>query len=446
MHVEALCTKPIKQLYFAYLVPTLIAMASNTLYCLVDVYFISKGAGSTGLAALNIVMPVFSIYSAIGLTMGVGGATVMAIAEGNKNTFLRNQAFTLSIIVMVVVGGAIALFGNLFLDQFAYMLGSSKELLIHVKEYLGPINLVAFAFVLMSASSILIRADHKPKLAMNALLVGNLSNIVFDYIFVIVLNMGLFGAGIATAIAPFLTILVIAINFMLKKNTVQFIKDFYDTSLLKRMLSNGLGSGIMELSSGIIILVFNFVILKFADDLFLAAFAIVTNIAYVCRGLINGFAQAAQPIISVNKGARQYTRVKSALRISIISSVVFSFVLFLIFLLVPSFVASFFTNGDIALLEKASQGIRFYFTSIMFTATITMIMYYFQAMEHGHMATLLAVCKGFVFVILGLWILISLLGIDGIWFSITFAEGLALVIACIFLKKVGEQYGQSDKS
>ena len=119
MNTKTLLTAPIPKLYLSYLLPTLIAMLSNSLYCLVDVYFISKGAGSVGLAALNIAMPIFTLYSAIGLLFGVGGATVMAVAEGSHHLKERNQAFTLSVACMLIIGIFISIAGTVFLEPFA---------------------------------------------------------------------------------------------------------------------------------------------------------------------------------------------------------------------------------------------------------------------------------------------------------------------------------------
>lgn len=435
MNTKHLLTAPISKLYIAYLVPTLIAMLSNSLYCLVDVYFISKGAGSVGLAALNIAMPIFTIYSAIGLTFGVGGATVMAVAEGSHHMEDRNQAFTLSVVVMLSIGVLISILGTIFLEPFAYALGSSEALLPYVKLYMGPINVSAFAFVLMYAASILIRADHAPKLAMNAMLVGNISNMVLDYVFVMVFDMGLQGAAIATCISPFLTVIGVSFHFIKKKNTVHFTKDCFHKDLFLRIFSNGLGSGIMEISAGAIILLFNVVILHLADELFLASYAIVTNIAYVCKGLLNGFAQGIQPILSANFGAGNQGRVKEALKVSIRFASCFAIIVYLIFLIWPQGIASLFANGDQDLILQSGTGIRLYFTSLLFTAIITMIMYFFQSIERGKISTMLAVLKGFVYVVIGMTALIALFGIQAIWLSVTVAELCALATALFIMKK-----------
>ena len=435
MNTKTLLTAPIPKLYLSYLLPTLIAMLSNSLYCLVDVYFISKGAGSVGLAALNIAMPIFTLYSAIGLLFGVGGATVMAVAEGSHHLKERNQAFTLSVACMLIIGIFISIAGTVFLEPFAYALGSSEALLPYVKQYMLPVNISAFAFVLMYAASILIRADHAPKLAMNAMLLGNISNMILDYVFVMLFGMGLQGAAIATCISPFLTIIGVSFHFILKKNTVHFTKDCFHKNLLKRICSNGLGSGIMEISAGAIILLFNVVILHMADELFLASYAIVTNIAYVCKGLLNGFAQGIQPIISANFGAGNRERVKEALKVCICFASAFAIIVYLIFLIFPQGVAALFANGDGELITQSATGIRLYFSSLLFTAMITMIMYYFQSIEMGKLSTMLAVLKGFVFIVVSMAILIFLFGIDAIWLSVTAAELFALMTAVMIIEK-----------
>ena len=409
----------VHRLYLHYLFPTLIAMASNSLYCLADVFFISKGAGSTGLAALNIAMPLFTLYSAIGLTFGVGGATIMSIAEGTGHMQERNQAFTCSVLGMSVIGLFIAVFGTIFAQPFAYMLGSS-----------------AMFFVINYAGSILLRNDHAPKLAMQATLCGNITNIILDYLLVMVFGMGLFGASIATALSAVLSLLFMLPHFFFKQNTVHFCKDIFSIEVWKRMLMNGAGSGVLEISAGSVVLIFNYVIVQEADQLFLAAYAIVTNIAYVTKGLLNGFAQAAQPIISTNYGARQKKRTQQAFHISLIASSLFALLLYILFLLFPNTVAAIFSDGDMQLIASAGDGIRFYFTSLFFTAIITMILYYLQAIECSRAATILALLKGFVFVIISLFIMVHLFGMNGIWFTITLAEGLAVLSGFWLLKKL----------
>lgn len=424
-----LLQEPISRLYLAYLLPTVIAMLSNSLYCLADVYFISIGSGTLGLAAVNIVMPMYTVYSCIGLLFGVGAATIIAVERGAGNDQKADQAFSLSCLALLVIGGLLTLCSLLFMEPLALLLGSSAELLPYVIEYLRPVAVFTLAFIAMYAASILIRADHAPKLVMYAMLTGNLCNIGLDYVFVVLFQWGLNGAAIATALAPFITLTIIAFHFILRHNQLHFCRVHEVGGLLKRIVSNGAGSGIMELTAGLIIFVFNAVILAVSDATFLAAYAIVANIAYVLKGLFAAFGQAAQPIMSHNYGAGQTQRVHHTFTFALVVSIGFSITVYLLFCLFHDALAAFFANGDPTVIALSAFGIMLYFTSLPFTAVNTIVMYYFQSVEQGRAAMLLAILKGSVLVLIGMGLLYLLFGDTGIWLTITFAEGISSIAA-----------------
>lgn len=429
MFTSELTTKSVNKVYLKYLIPTLLGMLSNSIYCIVDIYFVSAGSGSQGLAAMNICMPVFTILSCVGLLFGVGGATIMSISQGSGDMNTRNKAFSVSVFMMLIVGLMFSVFGVLFRKEFAYLLGSDDQLLPLVLEYLTPVMCSALPFVLMYSLSVLLRADNNPKLAMAALMVGNISNIILDYVFVSVFHMGIFGASVATSIAPVLSLIAASFHFILRKNTVHFKLRSFDPKVIGRILSVGIGSGIMELSAGAIIFMFNSAILNLGGEVYLAAYAVITNIAYVFKGLLNGFAQAAQPLISTNFGSGIIKRCSKSLRVCLIYSSVFCIVCYGIITVVPRFIVSFFSNGDTNMEAIASKGMIMYFSSLLFTGINTMLMYFFQSIEQGRKSLFLAVCKGFLFVTLGLWILTSLMGVEGVWYAVLFGEVLTFVIA-----------------
>lgn len=429
MFTSELTTKSVNKVYLKYLIPTLLGMLSNSIYCIVDIYFVSAGSGSQGLAAMNICMPVFTILSCVGLLFGVGGATIMSISQGSGDMNTRNKAFSVSVFMMLIVGLLFSVFGVLFRKEFAYLLGSDDQLLPLVLEYLTPVMCSALPFVLMYSLSVLLRADNNPKLAMAALMVGNISNIILDYVFVSVFHMEIFGASVATSIAPVLSLIAASFHFILRKNTVHFKLRSFDPKVIGRILSVGIGSGIMELSAGAIIFMFNSAILNLGGEVYLAAYAVITNIAYVFKGLLNGFAQAAQPLISTNFGSGIIKRCSKSLRVCLIYSSIFCIVCYGIITVVPGFIVSFFSNGDTNMEAIASKGMIMYFSSLLFTGINTMLMYFFQSIEQGRKSLFLAVCKGFLLVTLGLWILTSLMGVEGVWYAVLFGEVLTFVIA-----------------
>lgn len=429
LFTSELTTKSVNKVYLKYLIPTLLGMLSNSIYCIVDIYFVSAGSGSQGLAAMNICMPVFTILSCVGLLFGVGGATIMSISQGSGDMNTRNKAFSVSVFMMLIVGLLFSVFGVLFRKEFAYLLGSDDQLLPLVLEYLTPVMCSALPFVLMYSLSVLLRADNNPKLAMAALMVGNISNIILDYVFVSVFHMGIFGASVATSIAPVLSLIAASFHFILRKNTVHFKLRSFDPKVIGRILSVGIGSGIMELSAGAIIFMFNSAILNLGGEVYLAAYAVITNIAYVFKGLLNGFAQAAQPLISTNFGSGIIKRCSKSLRVCLIYSSIFCIVCYGIITVVPGFIVSFFSNGDTNMEAIASKGMIMYFSSLLFTGINTMLMYFFQSIEQGRKSLFLAVCKGFLFVTLGLWILTSFMGVEGVWYAVLFGEVLTFIIA-----------------
>ena len=429
MFTSELTTKSVNKVYLKYLIPTLLGMLSNSIYCIVDIYFVSAGSGSQGLAAMNICMPVFTILSCVGLLFGVGGATIMSISQGSGDMNTRNKAFSVSVFMMLIVGLMFSVFGVLFRKEFAYLLGSDDQLLPLVLEYLTPVMCSALPFVLMYSLSVFLRADNNPKLAMAALMVGNISNIILDYVFVSVFHMGIFGASVATSIAPVLSLIAASFHFILRKNTVHFKLRSFDPKVIGRILSVGIGSGIMELSAGAIIFMFNSAILNLGGEVYLAAYAVITNIAYVFKGLLNGFAQAAQPLISTNFGSGIIKRCSKSLRVCLIYSSIFCIVCYGIITVVPGFIVSFFSNGDTNMEAIASKGMIMYFSSLLFTGINTMLMYFFQSIEQGRKSLFLAVCKGFLFVTLGLWILTSFMGVEGVWYAVLFGEVLTFIIA-----------------
>lgn len=388
-----------------------------------------------GLAAVNIVMPMYTLYSAIGLLFGVGASTIISIERGGNHPKGADEAFTLCMGSMIVSGIILTIGSLLFLEPLAYALGASEELLPYVLEYLMPIVSGTLAFILMYACGILLRSDHAPKLAMISMLIGNISNIFLDYFFVVVLGWGLRGAAIATAFAPLITLVIASLHFF-GQPQLHLCKVHHICVLFRRMIINGAGSGILELTSGLIIFLFNAVILAVADATFLAAYAIVANIAYVLKGLFAAFGQAAQPIMSFNHGAQETKRIQEVFQFSMLVTIVAALLLYAGFLFFPRALAAIFANEDMTVTALAAHGITLYFLSMPFTGWITILMYYFQSVEYGRLSTLLAVAKGVLFVVFWLAVLFFLLQETGIWLTIPFAEASACILGWFLYRRL----------
>lgn len=419
-----------------YLLPSLLACITNSVYCLADVYFISLCGNSNGLFALNICMPLFSIYGAIGLLLAIGGASIMSIAKGQANETLMNKAYSYTMKAMIVIGLVLGIVGLIWSKDIVLLLGASSKTINDVLAYYLPIHACSIFFIFHYGGGIILRNDGAIKLAMYSGIGCNLLNIVLDYLFCIGFNWGISGAAIATSLSSVIGFIILITYLLSGKANVKYVKGFNDLSLWKRIISNGFGGGILELSVAFMTWLFNVLLLDIAGELYVSAYAIISNVAFVLKGLFQGFAQAIQPIISINYGAKQMDRVKKAIKIASLSVLIFALIAFVITIVFPSQIAAVFANGDQNLIAVASHGIRLYFPSLMASAVCAVLIVSLQSMEAGKSATLITILKGVVLVLLFLFILIKVFAVDGVWLSLPFSEYVALLICLLVIYKI----------
>ena len=413
--------------YLHYLIPTIIGSISHTIYCLADVFFVSRGVGELGLAALNVALPVFTLYTTFSMMIGVGAATTVSVCRGTGDRKGANRSFTLATVLGLGTGVTIALFGSLFLAPLSRLFGATEELLPYVTAYLRPISAMSFVYIFSSTMTVIVRADGAPRLVMLAGTVGNLANVILDYVFVMPLGWGIFGAGLATAIGPCLTVGILSLHFLRHANSVHFARRVFSLRRRGRILRNGLGSSILELSAGMVILLFNVVLLRVSGPGAVAVFSVISNIAYVGKGIFNGMAQAAQPMISVAYGAGDFQRLQKANRCALIVAGVFSLAVAGIIFLFPREILRLFLSDE-TLLTQGVPAARLYFLSFVFTAINTILMYYFQSLERPGYTMAIALLKGIVLVFAGLNVLPLFLGETGVWITLLIAEGITFLL------------------
>ena len=444
---ELLLHGDIKKTYISYLIPTITGMITNSIFCICDVMFIGLYIGAKGLAAFNVAMPIYTIYSSLGLMLGVGGAVTISVMIGRNQKEKVNKVFTTTVLLCLLVGCFMCFFGLCFPDAFAKLLGASPDLIDYVKKYLFPLQLTAIIYILNSTMQVIIRADYNPKLVMLAAVSGNLVNIVFDWLFIGVFNWGMFGGAAATALGPIVAICILSFHYIKKKNTFSLTRNFFEWDILQRIFKNGIGTFILELSLGAVVIFFNIVLLDVSGQDAVAVFAIISNIAYVGKGIFNGISQAAQPIISTNYGARNMTRVKQTLHTALAAGLIFSLFCYLLILLFPEAIVGFFINAEeMYLLDHGVWAAKIYFISFAFTAVNTVLMYYFQSVESTKVTMLIAILRGLIFVLIGLFIFPNFLGELGVWITIIFSEVMALLVALPIKRKIDQQLWQQARA
>ena len=411
-----------------YMMPSVLGMLGLSVCILFDTMFIGHKIGELGLAALNIALPIYNFYSAIGLTVGIGGATALSVALGQKKFHRVNRIFTSAVFITVIFCIIISFLEFFFLDKIVYMLGASEATFSLAKEYLKIILSFNPAFIFASAFIVFVRNDKEPKLAMYAVIGSNTTNIILDYVFIYIFDLGMFGAALATSIGQLVALSILSIHFIRKNNTMHIELSGITLKNIVRVLKNGVPSFLNEISAGFVIFIFNIVIFKFEGDIGVSAYGIITNIVLIFMAVFNGVAQGVQPLISVNFGAKKEERVFEFLRLTRKIVIILGVVFLSLGLLVPNQMIFLFTSDKGSLLSITRQGIYLYFIAFLFNGSNILNIAYFQSVEKSKESSILSTFRGLIFVIIFIIILPRILGVYGVWLTIPMTEFSTLLL------------------
>ncbi|CUO78361.1 MATE family efflux transporter [Eubacterium sp. am_0171] len=418
--------------FMKYVSANILGMIGLSCYILADTFFIARGVGADGLTALNLAIPAYSFINGLGLMIGMGGATRYSIAGGSGDTHSRKTVFTQALLFVTVLAALFFLAGLLFPYQIAALLGADESILPLTGIYLRILLMFAPMFMLNNLLICFVRNDKKPQLSMTAMLVGSLSNIVLDYVFIFPLGLGMAGAAFATGVAPVISMLILSRHFRRKENQFHLCRIRPRLKQIRDISALGVSALIVEVSSGIVMIVFNFLILKDSGNLGVAAYGILANIALVLISIFTGISQGIQPILSSCFGKKETKNVRSLLRYALTASVLFACISY--------GVTYFFSDGIVDLFNKerspalheiAVNGMHIYFTAFLFAGANIISAAYFSAVDKPGCAFLISCLRGFLFVLPLAFTLSALLGLNGIWLTVPAAEFMTTVVVLL---------------
>ena len=408
-------------------------MVIKSLFIMGDALFIGLGVGPDGLGAIALVIPPFSIFTAIAMMVGIGGAAKMSIEIGKGNTESSQMWFSQSMLITTLLSTITVTLALIWLDELIALMGASGNLAQLAHDYL--IVLLPF-FVLYSLAWVLscfVRNDTNPKLATYAMSIGAITNLAFDYLFIIEMNMGMKGAAYGTAIAQAVIALILLTHFLRKKGSLEFSLKGIGLSKTKEILSIGTPTFFIEVTSAMTIVLFNYVLLSQFGESHIIAYGLTTNVGVFALFVMVGIAQACQPIISFNHGAGRPERIDEILKLGMKAAMGSGTVFLLGIWLSAPLIASIYLGNANDLIPIAASALTFYFFGVPLMGLNMVIANLFQAIAKPKQATLISLCRGFVFVALGVLLLPKFFPQDGIWASIVFAETLAAVISLSML-------------
>lgn len=343
------------RIFSRYTILSVLGTLGVSCYILADTFFIAKGLGVNGLTALNLAIPVYNFIHGTGLMLGMGGATRFSICKSQGKTDEVNRIYTNTIYLAAVFSALFVLLGFVFSKQLSTLLGADENVLEMTNTYLRWLLIFAPAFILNDVLLCFVRNDGSPQLSMTAMLIGSFSNIVLDYIFIFPMQMGIFGAIFATGLSPIISIAMMFLHWLRKKNTFRFVKTKIRKDIVKQDLSLGFPSLIAQLSSGIVMIVFNMIILNLEGNTGVAAYGVVANISLVIVAVYTGI---AHPITSV-----------------------------------------FNSENNIGLQTIAVTGLKLYFISTPFVGYNIILATFFTSVEKALPAHILSILRGLILII-----------------------------------------------
>lgn len=419
--------------YITYVSLNVLGMIGLSCYILADTFFVANGLGADGLAALNLAIPIYSFIHGSGLMLGMGGAGRYVIFKNRGGASDGNAVFTHTVLLALCFSAFFVLTGLFLSGPIAVLLGGSGQVLSMSRIYLRVLLLFAPAFLTNDILICFVRNDGAPQLSMMAMLGGSFSNIILDYIFIFLFDMGIFGAVFATGLAPIISLMILSGYFFKKKHRFHLIRCPFSPDACKHLAATGAPSLVTELSSGIVIIVFNSIMLRLSGSLGVAAYGVIANLALVVIAIYTGIAQGIQPLLGKYYGGQNQKNLQAVFRYALVTVLVLSILLYLgIFLGADSITLAFNSKRDPLLQEIGVWGMKLYFTGCVFAGFNIILSIYFTSTDCAGPANLLSLLRGFFIIIPMAFLLASLFKITGLWLAFPLTE-LLVAITGVFL-------------
>lgn len=436
----------VSNLFRIYFFPTLFGMLSLCIVTAADGIFVGQGVGSDGLAAVNICIAPCMFLVGIGLMLGMGASVICSIHLAENNVKAARLNMTQAIIVgslIICLFLAVSLWSPV---ATAMLLGSSESLLKQVTDYMPWIFLCTLFQMWGIIGLFIVRLDGSPKYAMWCNVIPGILNVILDYVFIFPLNMGILGAGIATAISCFIGGVMVLGYLAFYARQIRFIRLKRSIKSLRLTMRNigyqcriGVSAFIGETTMGILMLMGNIVFMKYLGNDGVGAFSIACYYAPFVFMIGNAIAQSAQPIISYNYGLKEKGRVVATERIAIICAVISGLIVMGIFILFPKFMVGLFL-GEGNTSQIAIHGLPFFSSAFVFFIFNLTAIGYFQSVEKVWPSITFALFRGLIFLVPAYLLLPGILDVAGIWLAPCCSEFLTTISIIIYYL-----YGRNKK-
>lgn len=440
MNDERMGTKKILPLLVEFSVPAIIGMLVNAIYNVVDRMFIGNAPdlGAIGIAGITISYPITLVLMAISLMVGVGGATRFSISLGKKEPEKARIYQGNAVVLTIIFGLIFTIFGNVFIDPILRILGASDKVMSHARDYLSIVLYGAVFQCVAMCGNNFSRAQGNPKNAMISQLIGAGFNILFDYILIMKLHMGMHGAAIATIGGQFLSMIwqlcYLCSNRSLIKLDLDCLK--LKVNYVLDIIKTGIPAFLMQMANSVLNFILNSTLGRYGGDIAISAVGIITSFQTICQMPLTGLMQGQQPLVSYNFGAAKYDRVKETLKYAVIGGTIIAVTGFLAVEIFPETIIKMF-NSEKDIVELGVKAIRIWFACLPLLGAQIIMANYFQCIGKIKVASVLNLLRQVIILIPMILLLAAVIGLDGIFMAVPIADLSAFVITiCLFVKAI----------
>lgn len=426
---------------FSFALPTIIMMVFLGLYTIVDTIFVSHFVNTYALAAINIITPVISLMVGLGTMLASGGNAIISRNMGAKMEQQAREIFTLIIVVGGIIGIILAIIGYVWIDDILHLLGASDTLFGYAKSYLGILLIFFPAYLLQTAfANLFVTAGH-PAIGSVLSICSGILNIVLDYIFIVIFDMGICGAALGTGFGYLMPTVVGVFFFSVRRNeTLHFCKTKWKMNVLIESCLNGSSEMVSQLAMALSVFLFNLSMMKLAGDDGVAAITIMNYSQFLLNTLFVGFSMGVAPVIGFNHGSNNIKRQKNILRSCLWFIAIASFAIFNVSYFGGAVIVRMFADNKSDVFHLAAEGFKIFSFNFLFCGLNIFSSSMFTALSNGKVSALLSFLRTFVFLVMAILILPHIWGINGIWLAIPVAEAMAFMFSLFFMIKQLKTY------
>lgn len=441
--MELLGSAPIPQALMSLGIPIMIGMLINALYNLVDAYFVG-GLGESQMGAISIVFPLGQVVVGLGLMFGNGAASYLSrlLGQGDRDT--ANKVASTALYSSVMIGAIIIILATIFLKPILALLGATETILPYALVY-ARIYVISCIFNVFNVTmNNIVASEGAAQTTMCALLLGAVMNIGLDPVFIYVLDMGVAGAAIATAISQFVSTLVYLFYALRKKSAFTFrLREYAPTKqILSEILKIGVPTLTFQLLTSLSIALINRAANGYGDAV-IAGMGAVTRVTSMGTLVVFGFLKGFQPIAGFSYGAKKFDRLHEAIKTSILWSTIFCVIVGGAMALFSTQIISQFTEGNAEMISVGSKSLMANGISFMLFGFYTVYSSLFLALGKGTAGFLLGACRQGICFVPVILILPMLWGINGILYAQPIADVLSAIITVFMAVHLGKELSEA---